>query len=211
MIERREIQGMLMERIDWLHGLVRKRIPAEHAAIVSADDIVQEVCMAAFLHASRMRSPDVRSFESWLATTARSKLADALRSQSRLKRGGGRRIYRAGDKQRSSLVDLFARLHTPCRSPSRTISDREAIYAMTMALSRLPVNERTAVHMKYIEGRSRSEIAAVMDKSDSQVKRCLSRGLRTLRTQLGDAYRLLSDDRSVDSQDGKCERRRNRK
>ena len=82
---------------------------------------------------------------------------------------------------------------------------------MTMALSRLPVNERTAVHMKYIEGRSRSDIAAAMNKSDSQVKRCLSRGLRTLRAQLGDAYRCLSDDRSVDSHDGKCERRRNQK
>ena len=84
MIGRREILRMLMERMDWLHGLVRKRIPAVHSATISADDIIQEVCMAAFVHAGRLRSQDVRSFESWLASTARSKPAGALRSQSRL-------------------------------------------------------------------------------------------------------------------------------
>ena len=38
MSERHEIQRMLMERIDWLHGIVRKRIPAKHSATASADD-----------------------------------------------------------------------------------------------------------------------------------------------------------------------------
>ncbi|MCH8805436.1 MAG: hypothetical protein IH986_05050 [Planctomycetes bacterium] len=36
------------------------------------------------MQAGRLRSLDVRSFKSWLASTARSKLAGALRSQSRL-------------------------------------------------------------------------------------------------------------------------------
>ena len=58
----------------------RQSIPQPHRQTMPA----QEVCMTDIMQAGRLRSLDVRSFESCLASTARSKLAGALRSQSRL-------------------------------------------------------------------------------------------------------------------------------
>ena len=67
---------------------------------------------------------------------------------------------------------------------------------MQIALSRLPNDRRTAIRMRYLEGRSRPEIARTMDKSEAAVNSLLFHGLRDLRRRLGDTARFFSDVRS---------------
>lgn len=193
-MDRNGILRILLARAEWLHALVAKRFPKDLSRSLTAEDVVQEVWKAAFLNVDKFRSQDIRSLESWLVKTARTRIALELRHQKRLKRGGGRLIIRTGDQLRSSMVNLFGRLTSPIKSPSRVISDEETILAVKVALSSLPDEQRTAVRLRHLDGCTRSEIAVSMNKSDSQVKYLLQLGMSELRVQLGDAYRFLSND-----------------
>jgi DNA-directed RNA polymerase specialized sigma24 family protein len=72
---------------------------------------------------------------------------------------------------------------------------------MQIALSRLPVDRRRAIQMRYIDGQTPQEIAGKMQKSAAAVKGLLFHGLRELRERLGDAKRFFSDARSSDAAD----------
>jgi RNA polymerase sigma factor (sigma-70 family) len=126
------------------------------------------------------------------------KLLDALKTAGRLKRGGSARIARAADRRRTSLTDLFARVASPGRTPSRDVAAAEAAHAVQIALSGLLADRRRVIQMRYLEERSRSEIAREMGKSEAAVNSLLFHGLRDLRARLGDVVRFFSDARSSD-------------
>jgi RNA polymerase sigma-70 factor (ECF subfamily) len=188
-----ELQRLLMVHADRLHRLVRSKIPSEFKSVLTPDDIIQEVCVAAHRGRDSFRSEHPDSFKTWLNALVDRKLIDALKAARTLKRGG-RSGTRIGNREHyESFAGLAEQVVSSQRSPSREVSAKEAVNAIRVALCGLPEDRRRALWMKHIEGKPVEEIAVIMQKSVPAVNSMLHRGMRQLRDQFNDAQKFFTD------------------
>ena len=197
-LTRETLHQELMLRVGQLRRYVDRGIPSRLRAVVSADDILQEVWVAAYRTVSAFTPDDADAVERWLVTIAKSKVVDAVRSARRLKRGGDRRHLREAQQSFTSCTDLFARIQSPQKTPSGEFATSEIGHLVAISLNRLGAHHRRAIQMRYIEQRSHREIARAMGKTEAAVNSLLYNGLRELRSLLGDAAKYFSDVRSVE-------------
>ncbi len=181
-----DIQAQLLSRADRLCAWIRDQIPPDFAAFIQAEDIYQDVASGAFRSASARRLRTAEDWDKWLWRVTQNRLADALRTQYRLKRVPPGLI---GQHMQSSIM---RELPAGGRSPSRSVSAREFTYALRVALASLPDETRIAVELKLFEERSDDEIAVALRKSKSAARGIVYRGLTKLREQLGEASRFFS-------------------
>ncbi len=202
-IDEDTLQAHLATHAERLRRYVTARIPRDGGGTpIAADDILQEVWIAAFRGVSSFRAAGPEALDRWLMTIANRKLLDELKCMARAKRGGHVRVFHGAQGRRTSYAGLFAGIGVSQRTPSRDASDREATLAIQIALGRLSQNRRRAVWMRYIEGRLPQEIAHEMHRSVSAVNSLLFHGLRELRERLGDPNRFFSDVPSSELGDG---------
>ena len=122
-----------------------------------AEDVVQATLLRAFQRLETLR--DANSFGSWLIQIARSQVIDSARV--RLVRTCGESSYvGADDKEYESFVD----------------NER-----LLRLIARLPDNERVLVGLRYFDGHSMSEIAAISARRVGTVTKQLSRAMARLR------------------------------
>jgi RNA polymerase sigma-70 factor (subfamily 1) len=188
-----DLHELLMQRADKLSCYVAGRIRKRFQGLILVEDVLQEIWISAFRTFAGFRPHGPGSFDRWLTAIAQRRLADLLRRLNSVKRGGAECILQGHAANGSSFVDLFHRLASPGKTPSREIAAQEAARAVQIALGGLAEPRRRAIYMRYIEGRSRQEIARAMDKSDAAVSSLLYQGLRELRERLGHACRFFSD------------------
>ena len=190
----RQLLQILFERSESLRAYIDGEIPPRFRSSVSAEDILQEVWIAAF----RADHTAIRDWDGWITVATRSKLIEVLRNARTLKRGGGKNRVNVIDSRMSSYVDLFARIQDDTRTPSRELSAKEACRAVSIALAALPENKRQAVHLCHIAGLTRREIASRMGRSEAAVNSLICAGMRQLRVLVGDAAGILSGAGSSD-------------
>ncbi len=164
--ERTISEQELLENLGWVQALARRLVGGD------ADDLVQQVCVAA-LDKGRIRgvggsgsaAPRVRA---WLAR------ATAYLANNQ---------YR-GDRRRRDRERIGAR---PEALPAtHEIVSRNALIAdIVQAVQSLGEPYRTTVLLRYLEGRSTAEIALELQVSEAVVRKRLSRGLEKLRDRLG--------------------------
>lgn len=179
------VDRQLLKRADRVCGWLRAHIAPNLRPTLQAEDVFQEVAIAAF------RSPTTRllstddDWDNWLFGVARVQLAMAKRTL-----GCPRR------RPRGALLheSVFGRLAGNDKTPSRQLSGREAGYAARVALASLPDSCRIVVEMRFLDGLSHLEIAKSLNKSEAAVNSLLYRGLAKLRDRLGSASRYLSGD-----------------
>ena len=193
-VSRSELPVLLMERAEHLRDFVRRRIPARLQRVISPEDILQEVWLAAFRCFFSFRSDRPNAFDRWLTKIAERKLLDALRGARRFKRDGLHRFAPVAHPRKTSWVDLFSRVASNHRTPSSEDAAKEAVDAVQIALCDLPDDHRRAITMYHLQGRTRAEVAMLLQRSDSAVSNLLYRGLRMLRHRLGPEGKFFSDE-----------------
>src|SRR5882672_4479660 len=103
----------------------------QEVAVATPDDILQEVWITAFRCIDAARVMPKNELANWLKSLARRKLVDALRTATRVRRGGGRRGTKlAGDSFDSSLPHLFEQLTSSTKTPSRAMAAKEVVAAV---------------------------------------------------------------------------------
>ncbi len=191
------LHAALLPRIRELRHYVERNIPRRFRRTISADDVLQEVWVAAYRALADFRPEGPNAVERWLTTIASRKLIDALRAARCLKRAGGDR-ERGPDARLTSCSHLFDHLCSPERTPSRTIQATEAGHTVLILLNMLNEPRRQAVKLHYIDGRSRAEVARELGKTEAAVNSLLFHGLRQLRDLLGNPAKYFTDARSSD-------------
>ena len=137
------------------------------------------------------------------------------------------RAYRNGERPAAPRAWLIAIAHNVCRQRFRTAQRRveEVAYEdglaeatvpdpdapgaedIRRALSHLAFNQRAALVMRELEGRSYAEISEVLELSASAVETLLFRARRALREQLEGAYTCGEAERAISKQlDGRLSR-----
>lgn len=192
-IDEDQLLRILKVRAPRLRRYLAMKIPTELQHVISAEDVLQEVWIAAFRGLPGFRPEGRDPVDRWLTCIAQRVMINAVKAAGRIKRGGRhRRVYRDPDRA-SSLADLFARVASPGRTPSSEAAMAESVDAVQIALASLPPARRRAVWMRFIEGQPQEVIAKVMNRTPAAVNGLLFHGLRQLQERLGDPGKFLSD------------------
>jgi uncharacterized protein len=124
-----------------------------------AEDVVQEAVLRAFVGLSQLRDPS--RFRAWLCGIAVNVAKMRLRQRA------------AEERATRSLG-----------SNARVVAERDVLQLVRDAVAVLPVGQRDAVLMHYIDGLSCDEIATLLGTSPGAIRVRLHRGRQQLREQL---------------------------
>jgi RNA polymerase sigma-70 factor, ECF subfamily len=194
-VDAEELQRLLQAHTEHLRRFIAGQIPARFQALISSEDVLQEVWMEVFRKVDSFRNSGPNSFDRWLTTLARRRLADAIRRNGAEKRGGKR--AHVGEFAGSSYTGLLAHVASPERTPSGVLGEAEISIALQLALERLNHRRREVIRMRYLEGRSHADIAEAVGCSPEAVNGLLFHGLEDLRRMIGESWRFLSGVRRV--------------
>lgn len=137
-----------------VHGILLARVPA-----ADAEDLVQEVFIAAMDRLPALR--DESAFGGWLASIARSKAADHLRSRRR-------------------LVEVPATL----KSGGSAAEERLEAMRILGLIQELPEAYRETLVLRLVEGLTGPEIAEQTGLTAGSVRVNLARGMKMLREKI---------------------------
>jgi RNA polymerase sigma-70 factor, ECF subfamily len=160
---------------EYLSLLVRLDVSPRRRAVIDLSGVVQQTLLDAHRSPPRVRTEAETA--AWLRAILRHNLADEIRRREARKRASGR------ERRLDPATDDPAAGHS---SPSQKAIRAEELMRLAGALGELPENQRRAVEMHHLEGRSLVEIAAALATTKPAVAGLLHRGLKSLRSRLGD-------------------------
>ena len=156
--------GVLVERYE--RSLLASVLPVVRGDLHAAQDIVQDVFVQCYLKLSGLR--DGSRFAGWLLKSARRQ---AVRTARRL-------------QQRPPYTEAAAQIRfSESSSPPAAIDFDEHQQLLTL-VRQLPKHERLMVSLRYFDGHSVKQIAAMTQRPIGTVTKQLSRALSRLRDQL---------------------------
>jgi RNA polymerase sigma-70 factor (ECF subfamily) len=153
---------------DLVLGYLRKRIADPEQAF----DLAAETFAAALVTLRRYR-PGRGPAAGWLLGIAQHKLLESLR-RGRVEASARRRLHHESIAiDDDDLAAIEARAEAGARSLERL-------------LAQLPLEQRAAITARVLDERDYADIALELRCSEQVVRQRVSRGLRTLRTQIGE-------------------------
>lgn len=145
---------------------------------IAPSDILQMTLLDAYRDFDAFRGSTEAEFIAWLQRILEHNAATAARDHTQAAK---RSIRRETPLAEESGLALAARGSSPSRRAARI----EEALRLTRALQELPADQREAVRLRHLEGRSLDEIAKRMQRSHTAVAGLIKRGMSTLREHLG--------------------------
>jgi RNA polymerase sigma-70 factor, ECF subfamily len=166
--------GLLLEKYrPYLRLIAQRLLDQNLAARLDASDLVQQTCLSVLGRLPQFDGQDEAQFIAWLRTIHEHNIADAVREHLKTaKRAAGREVSIDAEQ-------LAAQLRAS--SPSQRVLVGESAARLAVALQDLPDDQREAVRLRYLEGRSLAEIAQRMKRSVVAAAGLVKRGLIQLR------------------------------
>jgi RNA polymerase sigma-70 factor (ECF subfamily) len=170
---------------DWLRHHAGLLLDDRLRGKVDASDVVQEVLLKAYLGQSQMHGQTEGERKAWLRMVLANTLADLVR---RFLRGGKRNVGREQSLEEAvqeSSADLGRWLADGGASPGEQAVAGEQLLWLAEGLAALPEDQRQAVRLRHLHGRSVGAIAREMGRTPAAVAGLLRRGLEALRRRAG--------------------------
>jgi RNA polymerase sigma-70 factor (ECF subfamily) len=161
---------------DYLCALARLQIGPELRGHFEASDIVQQTLLEAHQRLHQFRGRTEGEMRAWLGRALAHNLADEVRKLLADKRHIARR---QSLEESSSRLGAF--LAADESTPSRKAERNEQVTRLAVALGQLPEPQREVVVQRHLEGRSLTDIARHIGRSEAAVVGLLQRGLKALR------------------------------
>jgi|APFre7841882724_1041349.scaffolds.fasta_scaffold13026_4 RNA polymerase sigma-70 factor (ECF subfamily) len=146
-----------------VHGLASRLL----GDAAEADDVSQEVFLAAWKHAGRWRPGGSARFSTWLTRVTLNACRDRLRS-----------------RRPTAPVEVLELLPGDA-GPERRTLDAERVMRVRAAVAELPPRQREALVLCHYQGLRQDEAAAAMELSVDALESLLARARRALRLRLG--------------------------
>ncbi len=178
-------QELLTRHRDRLRRMVALRLDRRLAARVDPSDIVQESLAEAHQRLSEYLRDRPLPFYAWLRQFAWERIAKQYERHVKAQRRSVTR-EEAPPLPDESVVQLAQRLIASGTSPSRHLLREELRDRVRVALGCLKPLDREMLVLRYLEGLSNSEAAAVLGLSESTAGMRHLRALERLRASLGD-------------------------
>ncbi len=187
------LERLLLKYYDRLAQNTGAKLPASVKQVVDVDDILQQTFLQVFRDIRSFEPHSGRSFFNWIKTIAENRLLDNIKGLKRKKRGGDHhRVREVKNSQSGSIKEFVEMLSANGRSPSRSFARREAMQAVQIGLASLPDDQREAIRLRFLSGKSLEEVAAVMGRTKGAVRGLIHRGKQGLHDAMGRSSRWLS-------------------
>jgi len=155
--------------------LIHCRIGPRLRSSLEADDLLQETFLQAYRQFDHFAYRSPGSFFRWLARIAEHVIVDAARYEGRDKRYAGERVPLRSESHPSGVEPVDA------KTPSRLLSQREAVSRLMHNLDALPEQYRQAIVLAKVEGLTTHEIAGRLGKTREATTLLLHRALKQFR------------------------------
>jgi RNA polymerase sigma-70 factor, ECF subfamily len=159
---------------DYLYLLARLRLRPGILHELDLSDVVQQTLLKGHKNAHQFRGSTEAQWRSWLRAILENELRQAA--------NGDAAGLRSLDESSRFLDEIAADEQTPT---SQQMLRDEQLEQMAVALGQLPQDERTAIELKHLHGRSVAFISAQMGRTKQATAGVLKRGMRRLRENLG--------------------------
>ena len=146
----------------------RARVGATERSGLSADDVAQEVCLAAITALPRYRDQG-RPFLAFVYGIAAHKVADA---------------HRAAARNRADPTDVVPERYSLEAGPEQMALDSESSARMNRLLSVLPERQREILILRVVVGMSAEETAEAVGSTAGAVRVAQHRALARLKTEI---------------------------
>jgi RNA polymerase sigma-70 factor (ECF subfamily) len=173
---------------EYLGLLARLQLDGRLRGKVDVSGVVQQTLLEAYQALRRLpeRGPELTA--AWLRQVLANNLRDEVRKFATEARDVGReRSLEAALNESSSRLEAW--LAADDSSPSEKAARNEQVLALAGALAQLPDDQRQAVELHHLRGRPLAEVADQLGRSKGAVAALLFRGLKKLRTILGEEER----------------------
>lgn len=146
----------------------RARVGATERSGLSADDVAQEVCLAAITALPRYKDQG-RPFLAFVYGIAAHKVADA---------------HRAAGRNRSEPTDVVPERYSLEAGPEQMALDSESAARMNKLLSVLPEKQREILILRVVVGMSAEETAEAVGSTPGAVRVAQHRALARLKAEI---------------------------
>jgi RNA polymerase sigma-70 factor (ECF subfamily) len=165
---------------EYLRLLARLQLDPRLHGKLDASDVVQQTLLSAHENRGQFRGRTEAEFIGWLRQILANHLAGAIRRFGAGMRDVKReRSLDAGLEESAARLDVW--LAADHSSPSQQAMRHEMHLRLADALGRLPDDQRLAIELHHLNGRSVAEAAAEMGRTKMAVVGLLFRGLKKLR------------------------------
>lgn len=190
--DRLAVERLLVLHARRLSRHLQPKIPDMLQGVVDVDDILQQTFLQVFRDIQTFEPAGEGSFYAWLRGIAENRLFDCIRQHKRKKRGGEFKRQIAAGHGQSTAADILDLLAGNTSTPSVSVARREMIDAIHAGLACLPEDQRRAIQLHCLEGRSLDETAKLMNKTPGAVRALVHRGKVKLQDQLDRSALWLS-------------------
>lgn len=188
-------RSALVKLLEQLGPITRSRI--EHKitppwnAMLEADDVMQVTYMEVVTRLSTFKSGGAAGFLAWINRMAENNLIDAIRALESSRRPGPSKRVTPISPEDSS--DMFLQLiGGTSATPSRDAAQGEAGRIIEGALRQLPPDYEKVVRLYDLEGKSITEVASALGRSEGATWMLRARAHDRLRENLGGQDRFFS-------------------
>jgi RNA polymerase sigma-70 factor (ECF subfamily) len=169
---------------DHLRSIADRQLGARIARRVDASDIVQQTCLEAQRDFRDFLGSSEPELVAWFERILERNVTQVIRDHALIQKRAVSR-ERSLDDSRDSQSKLANELAADQSSPSQRAMRGEAAERLARAIDQLTGDQRKALRLRYVEGRSLAEIAKQLGRSTSAAAGLLKRGMMSLRKQFG--------------------------
>lgn len=174
--------GELLDRHrDQLRLLADRDLSERLQRRVDASDVVQQTFLIAHRAFEQFRGETDPELIAWLRTILNQNVQEAVRRHIHAQH---RSLQHEVSIQSAGTTSLPFDPPASDPTPSERVARSESTAELLAALDSLPPDQREAVRLKHLDGRSLAEIAAALSKTEAAVAGLLRRGIAALKQKL---------------------------
>jgi RNA polymerase sigma-70 factor (ECF subfamily) len=176
--------GLDLERYrEYLRALARLQLDSRLRGKLDLSGVVQQTLLEAHQAREQLRGLGEAQVAAWLRRALANNLADEARRLGAQVRDVGReRPLEGGVDESSARLEALLVAEQP--SPSHQAILQEDLLRLAEAMAGLPEDQRLAVELHHLEGRTLAEAAEALGRTRSAVASLVFRGLKNLRRRL---------------------------